>query len=142
MKSPKLKTWIEAINSGNIKNKTVIILNFIRNNSGCTLLDFRAGLPSMPHQTTTAIISNLMDEGIVIMDGEVESHGSHYSKYHFVFNDEQRIQNAKHRKFEKFVDWKKRGIEEFASYLAPSTISDLQKAIVVTVSEKGQIILF
>ena len=139
--TPKLKTWIAAVNSGNLKNKTVRILDFIRKNSGCTLLDFREHL-TMPHQTTTAIISNLMDEGIVIMNGEVEYKGRHYSKYHYIFLESEQIINSKHRKFEKFVDWKKRGIEEFTSYLTPSTIADLQKAVVVTVSEKGQIKIF
>ena len=70
-------------------------------NDGRTILHMREDL-LCSHQTLTAIISNLMDEGLVKSIGEIEVDGSHYSKLCYISNDVDRINQIDKRKEEKF----------------------------------------
>ena len=98
---PKVKTWFNQIESGMITSNTTKILNYIMNHNGCTILNMRRDL-LCSHQTMTAIISILMDEGLVKAIGEIEVDGSHYSKFCYLFSDVDRIKQIEKRKEEKF----------------------------------------
>jgi len=98
---PKVKTWLNQIESGMISTNTTRILNYIMHHSGHTIWDMRSNL-NISHQTLTAIISNLMDEGLVKSSGEVEVDSSHYSKLFFVQNEVERKHQIDSRRSEKF----------------------------------------
>lgn len=98
---PKVKTWLNQIESGMISSNTTRILHYIMMNDGITILHMREDL-LCSHQTLTAIISNLMDEGLVKSIGEIEVDGSHYSKLCYISNDVDRIKQIDKRKEEKF----------------------------------------
>jgi hypothetical protein len=98
---PKVKTWLNQIESGMITSNTTKILNYIMNHDGCTILHMREDL-LCSHQTLTAIVSSLMDEGLVKAIGEIEVDSSHYSKMFYVSDSIERIGNINKRKEEKF----------------------------------------
>ena len=98
---PKVKTWLNQIESGMISSNTTRILHYIMMNDGITILHMREDL-LCSHQTLTAIISNLMDEGLVKSIGEIEVDGSHYTKLCYISNDVDRINQIDKRKEEKF----------------------------------------
>lgn len=103
---PKVKTWLNQIESGMISSNTTRILNYIMNNEGCTILHMREDL-LCSHQTMTAIISSLMDEGLVKMDGEIEQDNSHYSKLYFVNDIDERkslVSDRHEERFKKFIN--------------------------------------
>ncbi len=55
----------------------------------------------------TAIISSLMDEGLVKMDGEIEQDNSHYSKMYFVNDIDERkslVSDRHEERFKKFIN--------------------------------------
>lgn len=102
---PKVKTWLKQIESGMIATNTTKILHFIMLNDGCTILQMRDYL-NISHQTLTAIISVLMDEGLIKASGEIEYHGSHYSKLFYVhdeFKQKEQIDIRRNEKFERLL---------------------------------------
>lgn len=98
---PKVKTWLNQIESGMITSNTTKILNYIMNHNGCTILNMREDLVCS-HQTLTAIISSLMDEGLVKAIGEIEVDSSQYSRMFFVSDPVDRIIQMNKRAKEKF----------------------------------------
>lgn len=98
---PKVKTWLNQIESGMISTNTTRILHYIMNHDGCTILHMREDL-LCSHQTLTAIISSLMDEGLVKAIGEIEVDSSHYSKMFYVSDPVERIVQMNKRAREKF----------------------------------------
>ena len=98
---PKVKTWFNQIESGMITSNTTKILNYIMNHNGCTILNMRRDL-LCSHQTMTAIISILMDEGLVKAIGEIEVDGSHYSKFCYLFSDVDRIKQIEKKECSPF----------------------------------------
>ena len=98
---PKVKTWLNQIESGMISSNTTRILHYIMMHDGCTILHMREDL-LCSHQTLTAIISALMDEGLVKSIGEIEVDGSHYSRMKYVCNNVDRIIQINKRREEKF----------------------------------------
>jgi DNA-binding transcriptional ArsR family regulator len=98
---PKVKTWLNQIESGMISSNTTRILHYIMMHDGCTILHMREDL-LCSHQTLTAIISALMDEGLVKSIGEIEVDGSHYSRMKYVSDSVDRIMQMNKRREEKF----------------------------------------
>ena len=95
---------MENLKMGVLKSKTMQILNFIKDNKNCNTDDIRIGL-NMAHQTATAIISNLLDIGIIKIVGETKVKNSTYSNYLFVedYREQDRLQKARH--LAKFKIW-------------------------------------
>jgi hypothetical protein len=98
---PKVKTWLNQIESGMISSNTTRILHYIMMHDGCTILHMREDL-LCSHQTLTAIISALMDEGLVKSIGEIEVDSSHYSRMKYVSDSVDRIMQINKRREEKF----------------------------------------
>lgn len=110
--SAKRETYIENLKKGIIKTKTLEVLNFIKDNPKCNTDTIRVGL-SMAHQTATAIISNLLDIGIIKIIGETKVKNSTYSNYLFVedFSEHSRLEKARH--LAKFQIWMEHGLANF-----------------------------
>ena len=66
---PKVKNWIEQLRSGNIKTNTTKLLLAIHTHTykgrGYTHIHELRKELQMSHQSLTAILSNVMDEGMV-----------------------------------------------------------------------------
>lgn len=67
----------------------------------------------MAHQTATAIISNLLDIGIIKIVGETKVKNSTYSNYLFVedFREQNKLEKARH--LAKFKIWMEHGLANF-----------------------------
>lgn len=108
----KVDTWLNNLKNGNIKSKTMIILNHIDKNPNIDLNAMREQL-KIAHQTLSAIISGLMDEGIVKIVGEIKEGDNSYSKFQSVL-DREEIENCKKaRRQLKFLAWLDSGINDF-----------------------------
>jgi hypothetical protein len=110
--SAKRETYIENLKMGVIKSKTMEILNFVKDNPNCNTDDIRVGL-SMAHQTATAIISNLLDIGIIKIIGDTKIKNSTYSNYMFVedYSEQNRLEKARH--LAKFKLWMEQGLSNY-----------------------------
>jgi predicted transcriptional regulator len=126
----KRETYLNQIQNGNIKSKTVKVLYVIRvagERMNLTTDVLRERL-KMPHQTITAILSNLLDLGMIKIDQEnnVKVGSSTYSSYKYVESEEQQILYAELRQKEKFYQWARRGLEEFEQFLPDAVVDALK----------------
>jgi len=113
---PKVKTWIENIRNGNIKSKTeTILFDIYQNTKKKTLTDvFRLRNElNFSHQTITAILSSLEDEGLIELKGETMHENNYYSKIRYAHPDERKILVARRHKA-KFDSWVNRGLNDFS----------------------------
>ena len=69
MSEASVKNWIKLMGTGELENKAVRILDYVKAHPGTDIDTMRVQL-DMPHQTITAIISNLMDAGLIKFQGE------------------------------------------------------------------------
>jgi predicted transcriptional regulator len=74
-------------------------------------------LLSISHQTATAILSNLLDLGIIKIAGETKINDNTYSRYLFVSEYQEQYNLSKQRKKEKFALWIKQGLNSYADLL-------------------------
>lgn len=108
----KAQTWINNLKNGLIKNKTMRIYEYIYKNPNVDIDQARKML-NISHQTLTAIISGLMDEGVVKIMGEIKIGDNVYSQFRAVIDiEEAKILKEKRGK-QKFVDWIKMGLNNF-----------------------------
>ena len=127
---PKVQTWLKQLNEGVIKSKTSRIIFEIHKNTykgkGFTTIEELRRELNMAHQTLTAIVSNIQDEGLIVTFGEVENEqGSIFQKIRYA-RPEEREDLVRKRQLEKLSQWIKRGKEEFAHLLPPSTLFELE----------------
>lgn len=125
---PKIKNWLKLIESGELKNKSVRVLHFLMNNPLTDLDQVRTTL-QMPHQTCSAVISNLMDCGMIKGVGERTKNGLHYSQLVVVESEQERDILAYKREQEKFMVWINRGLDDYQKYLSPIVIQELRKVL-------------
>ena len=104
----KIETYMANIQSGNIRNKAMRILDFIRRNPFCDTDVIRRYL-DISHQTTTSAISNFMDIGVVKIVGKVTIKKNTYSKYMIVTDYIEQTKVAQQRLEEKYQLWLKQG---------------------------------
>jgi len=125
----KVKTWLEQLESGKIKSKTVIILNYIKQKTGdgewVTLVDMRRDL-NISHQSLTAIISTLCDEGLIYESGQVQIEDKHYTEFVFISTPDARKWAMYKRKEEKLRYWLLRA-DEFTEFLDQNTYDSLMR---------------
>jgi hypothetical protein len=126
----KVQTWLKNLKNGNLTSKTVRVLKYIQDHPNTNLHTMRnffdtADKAKITHPTLTSAISNLMDEGIVKLVGNVEVAGNSYSSYHFVENEIDRYWLKKQRRAEGFIRWAKQGLNDFPLL----TDDDLQVAL-------------
>ena len=126
---PKVKNWLKQLNNGVIKSKTTRIIFEIHKatykGKGFTTIDELRKDLNMAHQTLTAIVSNIQDEGLIVTFGEVENEtGSIFQKIRYA-RTEEREELVRQRRIEKLSQWIKRGREEFNDLLPASMIREL-----------------
>lgn len=135
---PKVQTWINNVTNGRINSKTEKILSFIyqRTMYFGTAQDLFNRQPGMiatddlrerlgySHQTLTAILSNLQDEGVIKVAGEKQKGSEVYSYWTFETDPAQILENKNDREREKFNAWLKRS-EEFERFMS----DDLKNAV-------------
>jgi hypothetical protein len=112
----RIKTFLKQLENGNIANKSVAVLKLIRDTPKIST-DALRDVSGFPHQTLTAIVSNLLDDGVIQVCGEVEVGDSNYSKYIFVEDVDTILGNQRKRRLVKYKYWLKRGAEEFDMFL-------------------------
>lgn len=110
MKSQKINQYLRIIRTGFLKNHTHFILNHIYLNGGVTLYEMR-NTTKISHQTITAIISQLMDLGIVKIVGKSEIKDRHYSKFCVVTDVMEIEENAIDRENDRVKYWIKNGLD-------------------------------
>lgn len=135
----KLESWIKNLQNGNIKTKSLKILQFIKDNPKCSLETIR-NETGFPHQSVTGIISNFMDEGIVKFVGKVENKNGIYSLHEYVTDMAEMYSLKEQRNKEKMYNWAKYGLDRFYSLLTPETQNALIGiANLNTISDKDAI---
>lgn len=112
----KRETYLENLKTGNIKSKTMRILYMIQQRPFTNTDEVRS-LLSISHQTATAILSNLLDLGIIKIAGETKINDNTYSRYLFVSEYQEQYNLSKQRKKEKFALWIKQGLNSYADLL-------------------------
>jgi DNA-binding Lrp family transcriptional regulator len=126
---PKVKTWLKQLNEGVIKSKTTRIIFEIHKHTykgkGYTTIEELRKELNMAHQTLTAIVSSIQDEGLIVTYGEVvNEQGSAFQQIRYA-RPEERDDLVRARRIEKLAQWIKRGKEEFNDLLPYSTIQEL-----------------
>lgn len=124
----KVETWLKNLENGNIVNKTMIVLNYIKSHPNTDINEIRT-VCDMAHQTVTACLSNIMDEGVVKIVGQREVNNSVYSKLLFVLNHQERIQIRRARAEEKMTKWMRQGLSKHAPYLPESIKMELERTL-------------
>jgi len=116
----KVETWLEQIRTGAIKSNIVRVLKHIQDAGahGTSIYDMRDKL-GMTHQSLTAVVSMLADEGLLFEAGVFQVKTSWYTIYVYVSNAEARKEIAFKRKAEKFHQWLQRGCDEYLDFMSP-----------------------
>jgi DNA-binding transcriptional ArsR family regulator len=137
----KVRTWVNNVENGYISNRTEYILSEIYKKTVAIKTDlFAAGSGrvstdelreslKIPHQTLTAVLSQLQDEGLIYVAGEKEKGSECYSYWSYTFGNTKRLRLIDERKKEKFNAWIKRGLIEFNEYLSPQTLDELNNSL-------------
>jgi len=122
----KVETWLEQIRTGAIKSNIVRVLKHIQDAGmhGTSIYTMREQL-GMTHQSLTAVVSMLADEGLLFEAGVFQVKTSWYTIYVFVSNEDVRKEIAMKRKEEKFNQWLQRGIEEYKDFMSPQLLLEL-----------------
>ena len=125
----KRTTYIDNIASGKITTNTLMVLHYIKNNCNVTICDtheIRAIL-KMPHQSVTAVISNLMDLGMIKITGEVKRGNQTYSAYAYVSDRMEQQDLEYQRKAEKYHLWLKQGMKEYTELMTDEMVKELSR---------------
>jgi len=106
------KQYIENLNSGFIKSKTLKVLNYVKQNPKCTIYQMRMRM-AISHQTLTSAISNLMDVGLIEINGQTKLGipEKHYSTFIFQSDESKILYNINKREFEKIKLWIAKGLD-------------------------------
>jgi predicted DNA-binding transcriptional regulator len=117
----KVETWLEQLRTGAIKSNLVRVLAHIKSKDfGTTIYEMRKEL-GMSHQSLTATISMLADEGLLMDTGVIQRETSWYTIYIFVEHPNVRRELAEKRHREKFIQWVERGLKEYESLMYSDT---------------------
>lgn len=134
---PKVKTWLRNIENGRIKTLTEKVLAKIKQESpdrngmylgkysglhakGISTYELREQT-GISHQSLTARLSALTDEGLIKAVWETEINHSTYSIYMFVHDLEYRKRLIDQRKQEKYVQWLKKA-DEYFDFMGHETV--------------------
>jgi predicted transcriptional regulator len=121
----KVKTWINNIENGMIKNvrdKILYTIYSLSKENATDLFDFKPGSIDtetlrerlgVSLATLVARLSELQDEGLIKVIGQKEVNDSVYSKWAFVYSEIEREELIEERKAEKFNQWIDRGLNDF-----------------------------
>lgn len=125
MSDASVKNWLRLMGTGELENKSVRILDYIKAHPGTDIDTMRVQL-EMPHQTITALISNLMDAGLVKFQGERrKTNDNIYSILFFVESQFERDHLKEKRLKEKFNLWIDKGLSDYTSLMSSQLIMSL-----------------
>jgi len=127
-----VKNWLTNLENGNITNFSEKVLKEVKDNTrlynyepsdsekkGISTYALREST-GMSHQTLTSRLSQLNDEGLIRVIGQVEINEKHYSVYEFIFDDYFRKVTITLRKKEKFAQWLKKA-DSFSEFMEERT---------------------
>ena len=104
---PKVQNWINLLKNGIIESNTVRVLFSVHKHTKSkqytNIHQLRDEL-NIKHQTLTAVLSMVQDEGMIDMFGETEINGTKYQQIRYAHPSE-REQLIMKRKVEKFRLW-------------------------------------
>ena len=143
----RVQTWIDQVESGNVKNNTARVLNYIKDKTGyyfnrdlfnegqiigVTITEIKSDL-RLAHPTATSCITNLSDAGLLKEIGQAKEtytkndkeRTTTYTLYTYVYDRNERKELARRRAFNKFTDWLDRGIKEFSDYLTEDDLTSI-----------------
>jgi hypothetical protein len=121
----KRETYVKQIESGNLNTQTSRVLHYIRYNPLCDTDELRTKL-EMPHQSLTAIVSNLLDIGVIAIVGEIGKRNQVYSVYRYIHEPHLQRMAEKERQEQKFKLWIKQGINMYGELMTESLIECLK----------------
>jgi hypothetical protein len=121
----KRETYVQQVESGNLNTQTIRVLYQIRFNPYTDTDELRTKL-QMAHQSLTAIISNLLDIGLIVIVGEISKRKQVYSQYRYLHEPHLQEQAAKERKSDKFKMWIRQGKETYKDLLSEGLLDALQ----------------
>lgn len=124
MSESSVKNWLRLMGTGEFKNKSIRILDYIKAHPGTDIDILRNNL-EIPHQTITALISNLMDEGLVKFEGDRKKNDNIYSVLFYVEYDFERNKLKQKRLKEKFQLWIEKGLDDYTSLMSSEMIMAL-----------------
>ena len=128
---PKVQNWITQLQNGVIKTKTTRILKTIHSHTNkkgfTTIHELREEL-NFPHQTLTAILSMVQDEGMIDMFGEYKIGDTIFQKIRYA-RPSERQHLIYLREKDKFIQWCKRGLNDFNRFLPDEIEQDLKEWI-------------
>lgn len=124
MSNASVKTWIQQMESGELKSKTIKILKYIKDNQFTDIDLIRQEL-SISHQSVTAIVSNLMDEGMVDFVGERQRDGTTYSVLKYIDSQFQQAILKERRIKEKYRLWLEKGLADYRHLMSTPLIMSL-----------------
>tara|TARA_R110000764_G_C11015714_1_gene383719 strand:- start:1410 stop:1847 length:438 start_codon:yes stop_codon:yes gene_type:complete len=116
----KVKTWIENVENGNFKSYSERVLNEIKKNTpemNGTYIDFiKKGISTyqlrdklnISHQTLTSRLSELNDEGLIKVVGQIVIDEINYSIYAYVRDLNEQTLISTSRRLEKYMQWLKK----------------------------------
>lgn len=110
--------------SGELKSKTIKVLKYIKENPATDIDKIRQDL-NMAHQTVTAIVSNIMDEGMVKFLGVREKEGAFYSVLKYVDSQFEQAVLKEARLKEKFRLWIQKGLDDYRGLMSTPLLMSL-----------------
>jgi DNA-binding transcriptional ArsR family regulator len=81
----------------------------------------------LSHQTLTAILSVLQDEGLIKVVGEWSLNNSVFSLWQYVYSNYERAELKEARMYEKYEAWIKRGREDFSELMPTDLFISINK---------------
>lgn len=125
---PKVKTWRKHVENGFIKNNTERVLHEIYSKTIFSMSistdELRSKL-AISHQSLTAILSILQDEGVIHVVGEKSVNSSYFSLWEYTTHEEDIVKFKRIREIEKLEAWIKRGAYEFDHLLPDQLVNEL-----------------
>ena len=124
MSQAKRETYLANLKNGNINSKTMRILYFIKQRPFVNTDEIR-NLLEISHQSATAIISVLLDIGVIKIVGETKINDNSYSKYRFVTDYQEQYNLSEMRIKEKYSIWLQQGISKFRELITTDLYNEL-----------------
>ena len=124
MSQAKRETYLANLKNGNINSKTMRILHFIKQKPFVNTDEIR-NILEISHQSATAIISVLLDVGVIKIVGESKINDNTYSKYLFVSEYQEQYNLSEMRIKEKYSIWLQQGISKFRELITTDLYHEL-----------------
>ena len=124
MSKVSIENYISMMESGEITNKIVRVLHYIKHNPNSDIVQMKQDL-GMLHQSLTASVSMLQDEGYIEVTGERLHRDRAYSTFLFVENREKQTKLRIERLKYKFGIWVSRGLTDYKDLMSSQLVMAL-----------------